>query len=73
MTANEVGFVDNIMNIDKYVNQIQEDVKNIYNVDTKYDSESNTILLNESDTLKISSAKQYILSKIDENLITIEY
>ena len=32
MTANEVGFVDNIMNIDKYVNQIQEDVKNIYNV-----------------------------------------
>ena len=72
MTTNEVGFVKNMMNIDNYIASIQENVKNLYDVDTKYDSDDNTLFLNESNEAKLSLAKNYILSKIDENLISIK-
>lgn len=72
MTANEVGFVDNIMKMDNYIKEIQNIVKENFDVDSKYDSETNTLSINECDNNKISKAKEYILSKINEDLITIK-
>lgn len=72
MTANEVGFVDNIMKMDNYIKEIQDTVKENFDVDSKYDSETNTLSINECDNKKISKAKEYILSKINEDLITIK-
>lgn len=71
MTANEVGFVNNIVNVDKYIDNIIEHIEEEFGVKAQYDKENNILHLNESDSIKISSAKNYILSKIDEDFINI--
>lgn len=71
MTNNEIGFVDNILNMDNYIGNICEQVEEKYGVHSEYNNDTNTIQLNESDNLRLSAAKNYILSKIDTNLIDI--
>ena len=71
MTNNEIGFVDNILNMDNYIGNVCEQVEEKYGVHSEYNNDTNTIQLNESDNLRLSAAKNYILSKIDTNLIDI--
>ena len=72
MTANEVGFVGNMMKIDNYIQKVQEEIKEKFNVDSNYNSDTDTLHINESNGEQLSIIKQYVLSRIDENLITIE-
>lgn len=75
MTSNEMKFVENIVNFDKKIQTIQNHIKENFNVESKYDEESNTLyLLKESDNnLQLSFANDVIKETLNELLVNVDY
>ena len=76
MTINECNFVKMIVNYDKGIQELQDNIKENFNINSEYDDCTNTLHLfteNIKDSLQLVSAKNYILSKIDEGLINVEF
>ncbi len=76
MTNNEKDFVKSIVEHIENINKAQEYVQNNFNVKTKYNEETNTLNLwttNINEALQIIAAKDYLISTIGEDMITIKY
>jgi hypothetical protein len=76
MTNNEKDFVKSIVEHIENINKAQEYVQNNFNVKTRYDEESNTLNLwttNINEALQIIAAKDYLISTIGEDMVTIKY
>ena len=76
MTVNEVKFVDMIANHEKHIEEVQKYIKENYNISSSYNEESNTIHIwtsNINECLQLNSAKDFILSYFEDNMINVEF
>lgn len=76
MKSNEVLFLETFLNHKENVNKTQKYIKENFNIDSEYKEETNTLHLysnNINESLELVSAKEYILSQIDESMLSVQY
>lgn len=78
MNNNEeiINYLDSIINSEKYIKEAQATIKNIYDVDSIYVKEENTLYLytkNINEGLNVVSAKEHILDEFPSEMLNIKY
>ncbi len=76
MKSNERILLETFLNHNDNVKKAQKYVKENFNIDTEYNEETNTLHLystNVNESLQLLSAKEYVLSQIDESMLNVKY
>ena len=76
MTENEKDFVKKFFEHKTNICKSQDYIKEHFNVNSEYNEETNTLHLfckNVNESLNLAAAKEYLLTAIDETMITIKY
>lgn len=76
MNNNEKLFIESFINHNDNISKAQKYIKENFNIDSKYDETKNILHLfatNINENLNLVSAKDYVLSIIDETMIQIKY
>lgn len=69
-------FLESFINHKSNVSKGQAYIKENFNIDSEYNEETNTLHLfckNVNESLNLAAAKEYLLTSIDETMITIKY
>jgi len=73
---NLFNYVKSIINHDDNVSTVRNYIKENYNVDSRYDKETNVLYIYSkfvNESLNVVAAKEYIYDTIGEDMITVEY
>lgn len=71
-----IEFLDAIINADEYIKNAQEVIKENYNVESIYKKKENSLYIytrNINESLNILNAKEYLLERFPEEMLTIKY
>lgn len=71
-----IEFLDAIINADEYIKNAQEVIKESYNVESIYKKKENSLYIytrNINESLNILNAKEYLLERFPEEMLTIKY
>lgn len=71
-----IEFLDAIINADKYIKNAQEVIKENYNVESIYKKKENSLYIytrNINESLNVLNAKEYLLERFPEEMLTIKY